>query len=189
MVTDQFNHAPAELFLYTGSPRNGGAAMGSWVTYGLGSENENLPGFVVLISGGTDPTGGKALWEASVELRFPVWDKLGLSLFVDGSDVRQRILDFGAPFAPHLSTGLGIRYATPVGPLRVDIGLRIPGLQVIGLAPRCGIYDPSTVATLAPCQQGQRVPTGGGYIDPVYGQAGSLQGVPLAISLAIGEAF
>src|SRR6266513_1900059 len=62
MHTDQFNHAPAELFLYTGSPRNGGAGMGSWVTYGLGSESEDLPGFVVLISGGTDPTGGKALW-------------------------------------------------------------------------------------------------------------------------------
>jgi len=62
MWTDQFNHAPAELFLYTGSSRNGGAGMGSWVVYGLGSENQNLPGFVVLISGGTDPTGGKALW-------------------------------------------------------------------------------------------------------------------------------
>jgi hypothetical protein len=62
MHTDQFNHAPAELFLYTGSPRAGGAGMGAWVTYGLGSENQNLPGFVVLISGGTDPTGGKALW-------------------------------------------------------------------------------------------------------------------------------
>jgi hypothetical protein len=62
MHTDQFNHAPAELFIYTGSPRAGGAAMGSWITYGLGSENEDLPGFVVLISGGTDPTGGKALW-------------------------------------------------------------------------------------------------------------------------------
>src|SRR6516225_7077293 len=62
MWTDQFNHAPAELFLYTGSSRNGGAAMGSWVLYGLGSESQNLPGFVVLISGGTDPTGGKALW-------------------------------------------------------------------------------------------------------------------------------
>ena len=62
MHTDQFNHAPAELFLFTGTPRNGGAAMGSWITYGLGSENQDLPGFVVLISGGTDPTGGKALW-------------------------------------------------------------------------------------------------------------------------------
>src|SRR5262245_19034994 len=62
MVTYEFRHAPAELLLYTGSSRNGGEAMGSWITYGLGSENENLPGFVVLISGGTDPTGGKALW-------------------------------------------------------------------------------------------------------------------------------
>ncbi|HEV3165232.1 MAG TPA: DUF1501 domain-containing protein [Isosphaeraceae bacterium] len=62
MQTDQFNHAPAELLLFTGASRAGGASLGSWVTYGLGSENENLPGFVVLISGGTDPTGGKALW-------------------------------------------------------------------------------------------------------------------------------
>jgi hypothetical protein len=62
MNTDQFNHAPAELFLYTGTPRAGGASLGSWVTYGLGSANQDLPGFVVLISGGTDPTGGKALW-------------------------------------------------------------------------------------------------------------------------------
>jgi hypothetical protein len=62
MNTDQFNHAPAELLVYTGSPRNGGASLGSWVTYGLGTENQDLPGFVVLISGGTDPTGGKALW-------------------------------------------------------------------------------------------------------------------------------
>src|SRR5207247_1154617 len=62
MTTDQFNHAPAELFLYTGAPRAGAASLGSWLTYGLGSENQNLPGFVVLISGGTDPTGGKALW-------------------------------------------------------------------------------------------------------------------------------
>jgi len=65
MYTDQFNHAPAELLLFTGSPRNGGAAMGSWVTYGLGTENQDLPAFVVLISGGTDPTGGKALWSTS----------------------------------------------------------------------------------------------------------------------------
>lgn len=62
MHTDQFNHAPAQLVLYTGSPRFGSAAMGSWVTYGLGSENQNLPGFVVLVSGGTDPSGGKSLW-------------------------------------------------------------------------------------------------------------------------------
>jgi len=59
MHTDQFNHAPAELLLYTGSPRSGRPSLGSWVTYGLGSENENLPGFVVLISSGVQPNGGR----------------------------------------------------------------------------------------------------------------------------------
>ncbi|MEM7473583.1 MAG: DUF1501 domain-containing protein [Planctomycetota bacterium] len=60
MTTDQFNHAPAELLIYTGSPRTGRPSMGSWVTYGLGSENENLPAFVVLISSGVQPNGGKS---------------------------------------------------------------------------------------------------------------------------------
>ena len=64
MWTDQLNHAPAELFLYTGSMRAGSASMGSWLTYGLGTENQDLPGFVVLLSGGTDPTGGKSLWSS-----------------------------------------------------------------------------------------------------------------------------
>jgi len=64
MNTDQFNHAPAELFLYTGNARAGNASMGSWLTYGLGSVNQDLPGFVVLLSGGTDPTGGKSLWSS-----------------------------------------------------------------------------------------------------------------------------
>jgi len=62
MNTDQFNHAPAELLLYTGSPRQGRPSMGSWVTYGLGSGNANLPGFVVLISSGTQPSGGQSCW-------------------------------------------------------------------------------------------------------------------------------
>jgi hypothetical protein len=52
------------MLLYTGEPRAGAASMGSWITYGLGSENQDLPGFVVLLSGGTDPTGGKALWSS-----------------------------------------------------------------------------------------------------------------------------
>lgn len=58
MYTDQFNHAPAELFVLTGSPRSGRPSIGSWVTYGLGSENANLPGFVALISSGVQPNGG-----------------------------------------------------------------------------------------------------------------------------------
>jgi len=59
MTTDQFNHAPAELLIYTGSPRSGRPSLGAWVTYGLGSENENIPGFIVLISSGVQPNGGK----------------------------------------------------------------------------------------------------------------------------------
>lgn len=62
MFTEQFNHAPAELLLFTGSPRQGRPSMGSWVTYGLGSENANLPGFVVLISSGVQPSGGQSCW-------------------------------------------------------------------------------------------------------------------------------
>jgi len=62
MNTDQFNHTPAELLLFTGSPRQGRPSMGSWVTYGLGSENENLPGFVVLISSGVQPSAGPSAW-------------------------------------------------------------------------------------------------------------------------------
>jgi hypothetical protein len=62
MNTDQFNHAPAQIFIFTGSPRQGRPGMGAWLTYGLGSESQNLPGFVVLVSGGKTPDGGSSLW-------------------------------------------------------------------------------------------------------------------------------
>jgi hypothetical protein len=62
MHTSQFNHAPAQLLLLTGHQIQGRPSMGSWATYGLGSENQNLPGFVVMISGGTQPSAGKNAW-------------------------------------------------------------------------------------------------------------------------------
>lgn len=62
MHTDQFNHAPAELLLFTGHARQGRPSLGSWATYGLGTENQDLPGFVVLISSGVQPSGGQGLW-------------------------------------------------------------------------------------------------------------------------------
>ncbi len=62
VTTDQFNHAPAQLLMHTGSARLGRPAMGAWVTYGLGSENNNLPGYVVLTSGGSNPDAGKSVW-------------------------------------------------------------------------------------------------------------------------------
>ncbi|MEM0897449.1 MAG: DUF1501 domain-containing protein, partial [Verrucomicrobiota bacterium] len=62
--TDQFNHGPAQLMMHTGHAILGHGSMGSWATWGLGSENENLPGFMVLLSGGRRPRGGNALWAA-----------------------------------------------------------------------------------------------------------------------------
>ncbi|MEM1069736.1 MAG: DUF1501 domain-containing protein [Planctomycetota bacterium] len=57
-----FNHAPAKLFMNTGSGQFGRPSMGSWVTYGIGSECDDLPGFVVLQSGPRGPRGGAVLW-------------------------------------------------------------------------------------------------------------------------------
>lgn len=62
MYTDQFNHAPAQLMLYTGHMLQGRPSMGSWLTYGLGSENSDLPAFTVLVSGGKKPAAGNAAW-------------------------------------------------------------------------------------------------------------------------------
>jgi hypothetical protein len=62
--TENFNHAPAKIMVNTGSPRFGRPSMGAWVTYGIGSESENLPGFVVLQSGPRGPRGGALNWGA-----------------------------------------------------------------------------------------------------------------------------
>lgn len=62
MHTDQFNHAPAQLLMHTGSARLGRPSLGAWSVYGLGSENKNLPGFIVLASGGQQPDAGKSVF-------------------------------------------------------------------------------------------------------------------------------
>ena len=64
MKTDVFNHGPAKLFMNTGFQVPGRPSLGSWVTYGLGSESRNLPGFVVLQSGPRGPRAGNALWSS-----------------------------------------------------------------------------------------------------------------------------
>ena len=60
--TTQFNHAPAQIFMNTGHQIVGRPSMGAWLTYGLGSANRDLPGFVVLVSGENNPDGGKSCW-------------------------------------------------------------------------------------------------------------------------------
>ena len=64
MYTDQFNHGPAQLLMHTGTQNLGAASIGAWATYGLGSENQDLPGFIVLTSGGKNPDAGKSVWGA-----------------------------------------------------------------------------------------------------------------------------
>jgi hypothetical protein len=64
MKTDVFNHGPAKVLLNTGSPQFGRPSMGSWILYGIGSESENLPAFVVLQSGPRGPRGGAAIWSS-----------------------------------------------------------------------------------------------------------------------------
>jgi uncharacterized protein (DUF1501 family) len=62
MTTDAFNHAPGQLLMNTGSMLFGRPSMGAWVTYGLGSESQNLPAFVVFSSGKKGPSGGNSCW-------------------------------------------------------------------------------------------------------------------------------
>lgn len=110
--------------------------------------------------------GGLSLWEASAEVRFPVVYPLGASVFMDASDVS--LDSFMLRFTrPHLSAGFGLRYATPVGPARLDFGFRLPCAQVLG------VCMPEDIAERYPEE----------------GSQGALGGVPLAVSLAIGEAF
>lgn len=64
LTTENFNHAPAKLFFNTGSTRFGRPSMGAWLSYGLGSESQNLPAFVVLRSGYRSLMGGANLWSS-----------------------------------------------------------------------------------------------------------------------------
>lgn len=103
------------------------------------------------------PLGGLSLWELSAELRLALAGALSTATFCDTSDVapEQVQLRFDRP---HLSCGLGLRYATPVGPLRADVGYRIPDLQTLG-------------------------------DDSGEGPRDTILGAPIAVSIAIGEAF
>jgi len=62
MTTDAFNHAPAQILMSTGSQQFGKPSLGSWTLYGLGSQSQNLPGFVVFSTGAKGPSGGSANW-------------------------------------------------------------------------------------------------------------------------------
>lgn len=81
--TDAFNHAPAELFINSGLARVGRPSLGSWLTYGLGSECADLPGFIVLLSGGGQPSGGCSCWSSG----FLPTEHQGVQLRTEGDPV------------------------------------------------------------------------------------------------------
>ncbi|MCW5836892.1 MAG: BamA/TamA family outer membrane protein [Labilithrix sp.] len=105
------------------------------------------------------PTGGFTLWEASAEVRFKITGPLSAATFCDASDVSPRTTNIRLTHL-HLSCGAGGRYDTPVGPVRLDVGYRIPGMQVIG-----GLTSDE--------REPQTFPLG----------------IPIAVSLGIGEAY
>ncbi len=88
------------------------------------------------------PLGGFTLWEAGLELRYPLFDALSGTVFTDASDVSPQSLSFRFNRL-HLSVGAGLRYDTPVGPVRFDLGFRVPGLQAPANAADEGV--PSTI--------------------------------------------
>jgi outer membrane protein assembly factor BamA len=109
----------------------------------------------------TRPLGGFTQWEASLELRYLGLYPIGLVAFMDAADVTRDIARLNFRY-PHISVGPGFRYATPVGLLRLDFGIRVPGWQAIG-------HDE------LPLSHGQERPT--------------FLGVPGALNLTLGEAF
>jgi outer membrane protein insertion porin family/translocation and assembly module TamA len=112
------------------------------------------------------PVGGFTLWELQNEVRFDVSGPLSAAVFCDMSDVSPRENDIRLSYL-HLSCGVGAAYDTPVGPIRADIGYRVPPLQVLG-------YKTEDAAAAA---------------DPVNGRQPTLLGLPIALAIGIGQAF
>jgi outer membrane protein assembly factor BamA len=89
---------------------------------------------VAPLSGFGLPVGGHSMFDFSAEVRFPVWGKLGAVLFLDGGNVWTKPWDFVLNDLRY-DVGPGIRYNTPIGPIRADLGYQlnpIPGLLVNG---------------------------------------------------------
>lgn len=105
------------------------------------------------------PLGGLSLFELSAEFRFPIAGALSSAVFCDSSDVSPRRVTI-RPSYLHLSCGSGLRYDTPVGPVRLDVGYRVPGMQILG--------QPDSA---------------------IEGDPGTVFGAPIAVSLGIGESF
>jgi outer membrane protein insertion porin family len=77
------------------------------------------------------PRGGNAVLVMNVELRIPVWKEFGAALFSDGGNVFERVSDFDVSNLRG-SYGFGLRYRSPIGPVRVDLGFKMDRREVAG---------------------------------------------------------
>ena len=111
-----------------------------------GDVSKFLPG--VQQEGGVFPTGGLTLWEASVEVRFPLSGDLGGVVFCDASDVSRYRFDVRLLY-PHISCGAGIHYNTPVGGIGLDVGFPIPGAQAFDKNASPSDKVPSNIAAVS----------------------------------------
>ncbi len=125
------------------------------------------------------PIGGFTLWELSNELRFTVKGPLRGAVFCDMGDVSPQAVSIRLDHM-HLSCGLGVRYDTPVGPIRLDIGYRIQPLQVLGFANETAAY------TTGPGYHGDPA---NGFQPTLFGNSTGAGGIPAAIAIAIGEPY
>lgn len=128
------------------------------------------------------PTGGTSLIEGNIEFRFPIWKQFGGAVFVDGAFVGEGPLAQVTKGTGALTPGFGVRYASPVGPIRVDLGIRpglVENLRVITDAPQAN-GTARLVELTAPKTYNPLESSGSGFRKLLS---------RLALHLSIGQAF
>jgi outer membrane protein insertion porin family/translocation and assembly module TamA len=136
------------------------------------------------------PLGGSALLEGSVEFRFPIWDKLSGAAFVDGALVGAGSLREAINGAGALTPGFGVRYQSPVGPIRVDLGYNPSFAEDLPVVTEAIVNGQRTVIPLRRRDvNGQVVPMTWRY-DPTNSHGG-ITGLlnKLTLHLSIGQAY
>ena len=128
------------------------------------------------------PTGGTSLIEASIEYRFPIWKRLGGAVFVDGAYVGEGSAEEIFKGTGAITPGFGLRYQSPVGPIRIDLGIR-PTLKE-NLPVITQTLDSAGTPRLARLLKEKTY-------DPIEGKGGGLRKIlrRLSLHLSIGQAF